>query len=141
MSARQNRNGFTGPLQTIFQDFMADWVFDAEKSAQEIIDTYFAPDFYAEIDGHHLSRDTFRSRVDRMRREADVEAQDFLEMMESGDRLFSMHTTRGMSLASGQPFETRAIAFFQFDGKRIAKGYLNSVTLGDPRDADFASRS
>ena len=141
MPGRQNRNGFTGPLQTLFQDFMADWVFAAEKSAQEIIDTYFTEDFSAEIDGHDLSREQFQSRIDRMRKDADVERQDFVEMMESGDRLFSMHTTRGVSLASGQPFETRVIAFFVFEGKRLKKGYLNSVTLGDPSDADFASRS
>ncbi len=141
MPVRQNRNGFTGSLQTIFQDFMADWVFAAGKSAQEIADTYLAPDFSAEIDGHDLSRQQFQSRIDRMRKDAAVERQDFVEMMESGNRLFSMHVTRGKSHASGHPFETRAIALFLFQGKRIKKGYLNSVTLGDPRDADFASRS
>lgn len=141
MAGRQIKNGFTEPLQTIFQDFMADWVFDAEKGAQEIIDTYFTPDFSAEIDGHGLSREDFQSRIDRMRQDAVVEEQEFVEMMESGDRLFSMHITRGMSHASNHPFETRAIALFVFEGKKIKKGYLNSVTLGDPSDADFASRS
>ena len=141
MPDQQNRNGFTEPLQTLFQDFMADWVFAADKSPQEIIDTYFTAGFSAEIDGHDLSRAQFQSRIERMRKEAVVESQDFEEMMESGDRLFSMHTTRGVSLASGHPFETRVIALFVFEGKKIKKGYLNSVTFGDPRDADFASRS
>jgi len=120
---------------------MFDWVFEPKKSPQEVMDTYFTPDFSAEIDGHRLSRDVFQSRINRMREDADVEEQDFVEMMEDGDRLFSMHYTRGKSLVTGQKFETRAIAFFVFEGKRIKKAYLNSVTLGDPRDADFASRS
>ena len=141
MADRQNRNGFTGPLQTIFQDFMADWVFATDKSAQQVMDTYFTADFTAEIDGHELSRDQFQSRIDRMRRDAVVDSQDFVEMMEKGDKLFSMHTTRGTSRSSGHPFETRAIALFVFQAEKIKKGYLNSVTIGDPRDADFASRS
>lgn len=141
MSGQQNRGGFSGPLETVFQDFMFDWVFEPKKSPQEVMDTYFTPDFSAEIDGHRLSRDVFQSRINRMREDADVEEQDFVEMMEDGDRLFSMHYTRGKSLVTGQKFETRAIAFFDFEGKRIKKAYLNSVTLGDPRDADFASRS
>lgn len=141
MPGQQNRNGFNGRLQTVFQDFMADWVFSDDQSAQQIMDTYFTPDFSAEIDGRHLSRDIFQSRINRMRQDADVEEQDFVEMMEEGDRLFTMHYTRGKSLVTGKKFETRAIAVHRFEGKRIKKSYLNSVTLGDPRDADFASRS
>ena len=70
-----------------------------------------------------------------------IAALAFMEMMEAGDKLFSMHTTRGLSLASGHPFETRAIALFIFEGTKMKQGYLNSATLGDPSDADFASRS
>lgn len=141
MPGQQITNGFDAPLQTIFQAFMADWVIASEKSAQEIMDTYFTPDFFADIDGHHLARAQFQSRIERMRKDASVETQEFIEMMEDGDRLFSMHTTRGLSLSSGHPFETRAIALFVFEGTKIKKGYLNSATLGDPSDADFASRS
>ena len=141
MTGRQIKNDFSGPLQTLFQEFMADWAFSREKSAQEMIDTYFTPDFSAELDGHHLSRETFRSRIERMRQDAVVEEQEFVEMMEAGNKLFSMHSTRGRSVASGQPFETRVIAFFLFQGEKIKTCYLNSVTHGDPRDADFASRS
>ena len=141
MPGRQITNGFDRPLQIIFQAFMADWVFASEKSAQKIMDTYFTPDFFADIDGHHLSRAQFERRIDRMRKDASVETQEFMEMMEAGDRLFSMHTTRGLSLASGHPFETRAIALFIFEGTKMKQGYLNSATLGDPSDADFASRS
>ncbi|MES0882921.1 nuclear transport factor 2 family protein [Roseibium sp. SCP14] len=141
MPGQQNRYSFNGPLQTVFQDFMADWVFSDDHTAQQIMETYFTPDFSAEIDGRHLSHDIFQRRIGRMRQDAEVEEQDFVEMAEDGNRLFSMHNTRGKSLVSGQRFETRAIAFFRFDGKRIKKGYLNSVTPGDPSDADFASRS
>ena len=141
MTGRQITNDFDGPLQAVFQKMMADWNLSKEKSAQEIVDTYLAPDFSAEIDGHYLSRETFRSRIDRMRQDAVVEEQEFVEMMEAGDKLFSMHNTRGRSVASGQPFETRVIAFFLFQGEKMKKCTLNSVTLGDPRDADFASRS
>ena len=140
MSDRQMRNGFAEPLQVVFQDFMADWLFSREKCAQDIMDTYFTPDFVAHIDGHILQRSEFRSRIDRMRQDADVESQEFLEMMEQGERLFSMHTTRGISRKTNQPFQTRAIAFFAFKEKKIESGYLNSVTLGHPDDADFASR-
>jgi len=141
MPGQQITNGFDGPLQTIFQAFMADWVLVPEKSAQEVMDTYFTSDFFADIDGHHLSRAQFQRRIDRMRKDAAVETQEFVEMMETDDRLFSMHTTHGQSLASGYPFETRAIALFVFEGGKIKRGYLNSATLGDPSDADFASRS
>lgn len=141
MPGQQITNGFNGPLQTIFQAFMADWVLVPEKGAQDVMDTYFAPEFVAEIDGHRLSRARFQSRIDRMRKDASVETQEFIEMMETDDRLFSMHTTRGQSLASGHPFETRAIALFVVEGGKMKKGYLNSATLGDPSDADFASRS
>lgn len=141
MSGHQNRNGFNQPLQSIFQDFMYDWIFIREKSAQEVMRTYFTSDFSADIDGRTLSHDEFQSRIDRMRQDAEVHEQDFVEMMEAGNKLFSMHHTRGKSLASGQKFETRAIALFHFQGKQIRKGFLNSVTLGDPRDADLASRS
>ncbi|MEM9635171.1 MAG: nuclear transport factor 2 family protein [Pseudomonadota bacterium] len=138
---QQNRNGFNKPLQTIFQDFMADCVFSDDHTAQQIMEIYFTPDFSEEIDGRHLSHDIFQRRIGRMRQDTEVEEQDFVEMTEDGDRIFTMHYTRGKSLVSGQHFEIRAIAFFRFDGKRIKKGYLNSVTLGDPSDADFASHS
>ncbi|MCV0426114.1 MAG: nuclear transport factor 2 family protein [Roseibium sp.] len=141
MTGKQKRNGFNGPLQTQFQDFMSDWVFATQMSAQDVLDTYFTDDFSAEIDGHILSKAQFQSRIDRMRQDADVHEQDFVEMMEDGDRLFSMHYTRGRSRVTDQPFETRAIAFFLYEGNKMKKGYLNSATLGDPRDADFASRS
>lgn len=141
MSGTQNRGGFTAPLQTIFQDFMFDWLFEPKKTPADVMETYFTPDFSAEIDGRTLFRDRFQSRIERMRKDAEVDEQDFVEMMEDGNRLFTMHNTRGKSLVTGQTFETRAIALFVFDGKRIRKGFLNSVTLGDPRDADFASRS
>ncbi|MEM6461173.1 MAG: hypothetical protein AAF724_04585 [Pseudomonadota bacterium] len=137
---RQQRNGFDGPLQTVFQDFMADWIFRREKSAQEIMDSYFTEDFSTEIDGHLLDRAAFQSRIDRMRHDADVEGQEFIEMMETENKLFSMHLTRGLSLVTRKPFQTRAIAVFTFAGAKIRSGYLNSVTLGDARDADFASR-
>ena len=104
MTGRQIKNNFDGPLQTIFQNLMADWLFSVERSAQEIVDTYLAPDFSAELDGHYLSRETFQSRIDRMRQDAVVEEQEFVEMMEAGDKLFSMHNVRGRSVASGQPF-------------------------------------
>lgn len=141
MPGQQITNGFDESLQTIFQAFMADWVLVPEKSPQEVMDTYFTSDFCADIDGHRLSRAQFQRRIDRMRKDAVVETQEFIEMMETGDKLFSMHTTRGLSLASGHPFETRAIALFVFEGGKIKKGFLNSATLGDPSDADFASRS
>ena len=138
---RQVRNDFNGRLQTLFQDFFFDWAFSSEMSDQEIMDRYFTPDFSAHIDGVDLDKDQFQSRVGRMRREAIVEHQEFIEMMEEGDRLFSMHSVRGQSLASGQPFETRAIALFVFKGDKIQTGYLNSATKGAPEDADIASRS
>ena len=141
MSGKQNRNGFSKPLQTRFQDFMQDWVFVTGLSAKEVMDTYFTQDFSAEIDGHVLSRERFQSRIDRMRQDADVAEQDFAEMMEDGNRLFTMHYTRGRSRVTDMPFETRAIAFLIFEGNKVKKAYLNSVTVGDPRDADFASRS
>ena len=138
---RQVRNDFNGRLQTLFQDFFFDWVFSSEMSDRDIMDRYFTPDFSAHIDGVDLDKDQFQSRVGRMRREAIVEHQEFIEMMEEGDRLFSMHSVRGQSLASGQPFETRAIALFVFKGDKIQTGYLNSATKGAPEDADIASRS
>ncbi|MEM1130554.1 MAG: nuclear transport factor 2 family protein [Pseudomonadota bacterium] len=141
MSGKQNRNGFDGRLQTILHSVMFDWQLSSQKTAAEIMATYMTPDFSAEIDGHTLDHDTFQSRIDRMRRDAEVATQDFVEMMEEGDRVFSMHHISGMSRATGQPFETRVIALFYFSGDKIRKCYLNSVTLGDARDADFASRS
>ncbi|MEM8856257.1 MAG: nuclear transport factor 2 family protein [Pseudomonadota bacterium] len=141
MAGRQLTGGFTGRLQTRFQAFMADWVLRGDSSVEALADTYLAPDFTALIDGKMLSRTVFQNRIARMRNDAIVEEQEFVEMMEEGDRLFSMHITRGVSRETGQPFQTRAIAFFVFEGERIKTGYLNSVTLGDPRDADFASRS
>ena len=138
---RQVRHDFNGRLQTLFQDFFFNWVFSSAMSDEEIMDRYFTPDFSAHIDGVDLDKDQFQSRVGRMRREAIVEHQEFIEMMEEGDRLFSMHSVKGQSLASGQPFETRAIAFFVFKGDKIETAYLNSATKGAPEDADIASRS
>ena len=138
---KQITNSFDGKLQKIFQDFFYNWVFTSEMSDQEIMNKYFSPDFSAIIDGVELERDDFLHRVGRMRREAVVERQEFIEMMEQGDRLFSMHTVKGQSLSSGQPFQTLAIALFIFEGDKIKKGYLNSSTEGDPRDSDIASRS
>ena len=132
---------FDGRLQKIFQKIFYDWMFLSQKSEKEIMDEYFTRDFSINIDGVQLSRDDFLRRVRRMRQEAVVEKQEFIEMMEDGDRLFSMHTVTGKSLLSGQPFETRVIAFFRFREAQIHEGYLNSVTEGDPRDADMASRS
>ncbi|MEM1360846.1 MAG: nuclear transport factor 2 family protein [Pseudomonadota bacterium] len=137
---KQNRNGFDGPLQTVLQDAMAAWFADDQMSAAEMSERFLAPDFSAELDGHILTRRAFEDRIDRMRKDANVEGQDFVEMMEEDDRVFSMHIVRGQSLASGHPFETRVIALFIFESEKIKKVYLNSVTLGDPRDADFASR-
>ena len=141
MSERQKRNGFDEPFQSVFQDFMAAWLFSEEASPSEVMDAYFTPDFVAEIDGHILERKEFQSRISRMRQDAEIYEQEFIEMMETGNKVFSMHITRGISRASQQPFETRAIALFEFAGMKLRHGYLNSVTLGDSRDADFASRS
>ena len=138
---RQVRHSFNGRLQTLFQDFFFNWVFSSEMSDQEIMDRYFTPDFSAHIDGVDLNKEQFQSRVGRMRREAIVERQEFIEMMEQGDRLFTMLSVQGKSLTSGQPFETRAIALFVFKGDKIDTGYLNSATKGAPEDADIASRS
>ena len=76
-----------------------------------------------------------------MRRGATVEQQNLIEMMEEGNRLFSMNKKKGISNASGKNFETRAIALFIFSGDKISQAYLNSVTIGDPKGLDFASRS
>lgn len=141
MSDKQIRNGFHGPLQTILQDCMADWVFSVEKSPQEIADEYLTADYVASIDGHELDKATFVSRLERIREEVVPEIQEFLEMMEEGNKVFSMHTIRGVSRTSGEPFDSRVIALFIFENQKIKRVYLNSVTLGDPRDADLASRS
>ena len=138
---RQITKSFNGRLQKIFQEFFYNWVFSTEMSDREIIDRYFTENFSALIDGKELGRDDFLHRIQRMRQEAVVEKQEFIEMMEEGDKLFSMHTVMGKSLASGQPFKTRAIALFVFKDSKIEEGYLNSATQGDPRDSDIASRS
>lgn len=137
---KQITHGFDGRLQKIFQEFFFQWVFSSEMSDQAIMDTYFAADFVAIIDGVELTRDDFMQRVGLMRKTAVVEKQEFVEMMEQGDRLFSMHVVEGQSLSTGSAFKTRAIALFLFDGDRIQTAYLNSATQGDPRDADIASR-
>ncbi|MTH95789.1 hypothetical protein [Roseibium sp. RKSG952] len=139
-AAKQNTNGFDGPLQRRFQTFFYDWAFSGEKTAEEVLETYFDREFSALIDGKRLSRKDFGARIVVMRRDVIVERQDFLQMMEDGDRLFSMHRVWGKSLVSEAPFETFAIAYFQFRGGRLLKGYLNSATVGDPRDLDIASR-
>ena len=138
---KQITNNFDGRLQIIFQEFFRNWVFVSEMSDQEMMDRFFCPDFSALIDGVELKRDDFLRRVGRMRSETVVERQEFIEMMEQGDRLFSMHTVKGQSLSSGQPFKTLIIALFIFEGDKIKKGYANSSTEGDPRDSDIASRS
>ena len=138
---RQKTHRFDGKLQRLFQAFFSDWLFSKRLTEQEMMDRYFTPDFSACIDGIELTSEDFSRRIARMRRETIVEKQEFVEMMETGNKLFSMHTTAGMSLASGKPFETLAIALFVFQGDRIQRGILNSITKGDPEDADMASRA
>ncbi len=141
LDPKQIVHDFDGRLQSIFQQFFYNWVFSREMSAEDIIEKYFSPNFSATIDGVELNRNVFLQRIDRMRQEAIVEKQEFIEMMEEGDKLFTMHTVSGKSLLSGQNFQTRAIALFIFNGDKIERGYLNSATQGDPQDADIASRS
>jgi len=138
---RQKTHRFDGKLQHIFQEFLSDWVFSKRLTEQEMMDRYFTPDFSTCIDGIELTREDFSRRLARMRREAVVEGQEFIEMMETDNKLFNMHTTAGMSLTSGKPFETLVIALFVFQGDKIQRGVLNSVTKGDPEDADMASRA
>lgn len=137
---KQITNGFEGKLQKIFQAFFYNWVFSSQMSVHDIMETYFSTDFSALIDGVELKREDFAQRVGLMRRTTLVEKQEFIEMMEEGDRLFSMHTVEGKSLSTDSPFRTRAIALFLFESDKIKTAYLNSATQGDPRDADIASR-
>ncbi|MTI44240.1 hypothetical protein JM93_04087 [Roseibium hamelinense] len=137
---KQITNGFNGRLEKRFQAFFYDWMFGDEMSPEQVLETYFDPGFTAVIDWHSLSRAEFGSRIKRMRQEAVVQNQVFHQMMEDGDRLFSMHELSGVSLASGKPFETFAIAYFEFNDNRLLRGYLNSVTKGDARDRDIASQ-
>ncbi|MEM7120175.1 MAG: nuclear transport factor 2 family protein [Pseudomonadota bacterium] len=138
--AKQITHDFDGRLQKIFQEFFFNWFFSSKMSDQDIVDTYIADDFHAIIDGVELNRDDFAQRVSLMRRSAVIERQEFVQMMEQGDRLFSMHVVNGQSLKTDSAFKTRAIALFVFDGDRIKDAYLNSATEGDPRDADIAFR-
>ena len=138
---RQVTNNFNGRLQKILQGCFYEWFFTDRLSDQEVIEKYFATDFSALIDGVELDRHVFEQRVHRMRQEAIVERQEFVEMIEQDNKLFSMHTVEGKSLLSGQQFATRVIALFVFNDEKIERVYVNSATKGDPRDADIASRS
>jgi len=140
-NARQITNHFNGKLQKIFQDFFYQAFLSTTMNCEDVIETYLTKDFTAYIDGKRFNRNLFSDRIQRMRKEAIVEEQNFLQMMEQDQRLFTQHTVSGLSITTNHSFKTQAIAFLIFKNNKIQTAYLNSATQGDPNDQDIASRS
>ncbi|WP_299002232.1 nuclear transport factor 2 family protein [uncultured Shewanella sp.] len=137
---KQITHDFNAKYQKIFQHFFYQWVFSEKLTAEQIMDEFFTDDFTAIIDGNLLTRQDFLRRIGKMRAETLIEQQEFLQMMEQENKLFSMHTVKGKMLADDSDFETRAIAYFEFRDDKLHQGYLNSATAGKLHSHDIASR-
>lgn len=112
-------------------------LYDKEKSASEIIEKYFHPNYEQCINGVVMDRTKYIQHVIEQKKTMTIDSIIYTHVIEKNNELFALYYPKGKN-QNNLPIEAEVIAYFCFSAQQILniKGQVRLIK-GDYADVDM----